>query len=152
LSVSTENVKAALIDIEKVKELIDRTKIKFGSEFRTRAEEFLGYLGTSGLLPTLTFYYAKTEGKYSKIVDVFEKKSEKPDCNERQLAYWTYLHLILGRITSLGFLEENKDPLACFKKLAELDPFKLSLIFTQIVPYCEELAKICEATFERRER
>jgi len=150
LSISAENVKAALQDFEEMKELAER--IDFGPEFRTRAEEFLNYLSTSGLLPTLTFYYAKTEGKYSEIIGALEGRNVGSDVNKRQLAYGIYLYFILKRIVTLGFLESAQDPLNCFKKLSELDPFKLGLIFTQIIPYCEELAKICEATFKREER
>lgn len=150
MSVSAENIKAALQDFEKVRRLAEERD--FGPEFRTRTEEFLNYLNTSGLLPTLTFYYAKTEGKYSEIVGALEGGDIGPDVNKRQMAYGIYLYFILKRIITFGFLESAHDPLDCFRKLAELDPLKLGLIFTQIIPYCEEFAKICEATFKREER
>jgi CRISPR type III-B/RAMP module-associated protein Cmr5 len=149
LNISAENVKTALQDFEKVRRLAEEKD--FGSEFRARAEEFLNYLGISGLLPTLTFYYAKTEGKYNEIAGTLEGRNIGSDVDGRQLAYGIYLYFVLKRIVTLGFLESAQDPLNCFKKLSELDSFKLGLIFTQIIPYCEELAKICEATFKREE-
>ena len=150
MSVSTECVKSALIDLENVKGVIERTNLDFSSEFLTRAEQFLNYLGTSGLLPTLTFYYAKTEGEYGKIANIMKGGTEKLDkLDKNKMAYGIYLYLILNKIVALGYISKNEDPLICFKELSELDPFKLNVIFTQIIPYCEELAKLCQGAFKR---
>ena len=156
MSLTAEIVNSALKDFRGVKEAIRRvTQLspekgeKFESKFRTKALDIPSSIVSGGLLPTLTFYYAKSGLSYRYAVALLEgREAEKVEPDE--FAYGACLYLALRRLARLGFLEDSNpsEPLTCFEKLAQMDPLKLSLLLSRLVPYLLEIKKLSEAEFK----
>ncbi|RLF18245.1 MAG: type III-B CRISPR module-associated protein Cmr5 [Thermoprotei archaeon] len=158
MSLTAETISAALMDFRRVKEAIRRAvqatskKEDFGSKFRTRALDIPSSIVTSGLLPTLTFYYAKVGStSYQNVVALFEGKTKKVEPVEPdKFAYGACLFLVLRRLAELGFLEgaAPSEPLTCFEKLAQMEPLRLSMLLPRLLPYLLEIRKLSEAEFK----
>lgn len=152
MSLTGKTIKGALGDFEKLTRLLPIEK-EYGPKFRTRALNMPLLVESSGLLPALTFYYAKAKGdSYKKIVESFgsEIKVKTEEVRAEEFSYGAYLYLVLNWLKGLHLLGEAKlnEPLKCFKILAEAGPFEHAVVLNRLMPYLLEIKKLSEARFK----
>jgi len=148
---SDESVRAALIDFNKLIELLKKHPKgeDIGGKIRARAREILTYISSEGLAPTLTFYLAKgEEGTIEAIKGAFEGRGELAGEPEK-LAYAIVFYLSFKRLRQLGFISSDLgDPRGCLRELIEIDPLRRVHASTLLMLYLLEFKKLCEATFK----
>jgi len=152
-TLSEDNVRAALNDFNHLLKVIEHhpRKRDLGSKIRKGAREILTYLWTGGLLPTLTYYLAKSEENTLKnIKNVFNKeKREQLFENLDKLAYAIILYFTLKRLKETNIISSELDnPRKCLIELLNSSYLKRVYALHLITSYLLEFKKLCEATFE----
>lgn len=142
---------------------------KVGSKIRTRAREGLELIRASGLVPTLSFYYAKARDALTGVND------------EESMAYMLYLKTILLYLESIGLIKGARKVFELQEELRELtqkerqggdvkeeekekvrallvenfinilnEVLQKSYIASNMLePFLIEFKRLCEATWER---
>lgn len=154
---SNEIIREAINSINRIQDVINRieedekVREKFGSSFRTRTREFPEMMEVLGIIPALTFMYAKAESKsYKELCRVLDdekaKLSEKLD--RTNFGYAAYLHEILS-YTERNLLSglNHRDPILSFEKIRE----NIMIIKPMLRSYLIELKKLAEAVFKPEE-
>lgn len=149
LTVTAECLKEAIRDFKRFWGSVGDQGPEFKKSFRSRCLQFPEYVSSQGLLPTLTFYYSQTKGKYGNAVAALEGKKKPGKGEHDEYAYGVCLHFALKR---LGL---NQDPLEAFRELVETidrNPFELFNKVNRLTIYLNELKKLAEAMIEQEER
>jgi CRISPR type III-B/RAMP module-associated protein Cmr5 len=124
---------------------------KYGSSFRARARSFPELTESSGLLPALSFFYAKaTQETYKKICQLLDDdgKMEPVEVKDEEFGYAVFLHGTLVFLQELGLITDHnhKDPVKSIGELKEVS--RLALARNFLLPYVLELKKLSEALFK----
>lgn len=117
---------------EKKKECKEKDKNSSIDAFIRRAEEFPSLVVQEGLVPTMTFYYSKAEGKQVSI--------EKADCGELSgegKGYSVYMDFLLDVLKKFAELK-CENPLDCIKEVRQ----KEILVSRKIIPILIEMKKV----------
>jgi len=147
----TSTISMALQDMDTIREIIGEEK-RLGERFRTRAVDIPQNIVATGLLPTLTFAYAKaSKGSYEKVKRAFHEARKLGGIKEDEFGYAAHLFLTLKHIREGGFLEDIEDPLECFIALSRLPTEKLILLKARLTLYLLEIKKLSEALFQKEE-
>ncbi len=146
--ISSEALSEAIQDFNRVMEIFGSKESEYAKNFRRRVLDLLSFFGTSGVLPTLTFFYAQTKGKYEEAVDAYNKGSCS-GIGTDEFAYAVCLLLALKKILP-GM--DSKNAIGCFQRLLGMDCLKRSFILCRFLPYWQELKKLVEAVIPAGEQ
>jgi CRISPR type III-B/RAMP module-associated protein Cmr5 len=169
---TTQKVGPVELALEIFKEIAenDVKSENIGSKLRTRAREGPELMRTMGLIPTLSFYYAKAQDAL-----LTSKKEPEP------VAYMLYLKAILLYLEKIGIIQNASQVFNLQKEIEELqnkkdasrdgrnkqieekrnqikrnmlsildDLLKKSSVAKNLLdPYLIEFKRLCEATWER---
>lgn len=157
MSLSGIAIEKALSFIKKFSEIINSLPKKddYGSSFRTRIIDLPEMMLSTGLLPTLTFYYAgaSKEG-YNRVLSMFQESSkgdvegvEAKTLKKEEFSYAAALLATLSYISDMGFIprDQIEDPLKAFETLRE----KVPIVSQYLMPYLLELKKLSDALFKQ---
>ncbi|MCR6692063.1 MAG: type III-B CRISPR module-associated protein Cmr5 [archaeon YNP-LCB-003-016] len=134
---------------------LDKDKEEFGKSFRARSRECPSLLYEVGVIPTISFIYAKTRDAekqtYTAFVN-FAKQTQVTLENLKKLnstegGYAAYLYLILLEIKRLApkINIDPNSPLSCIEALTSSE---LLIIFPSLLmPYLLEIKRLAEAIF-----
>lgn len=152
MSLSEEVTRYAIDSIKRIRSAIDKMggREEFGSAFRGRSRELPELIESIGLLPSLTFSYAKA-GKivYEGVCNLIDTGSinEKAleELDKTKFGYSSYLHEVLYYIEKRMAKDVNhKDPITSFEKIYG----KSQIIKQLLMPYLLEVKKLAEALFK----
>lgn len=169
---TTQKVGPVELALEIFKEIAenDVKSEKIGSKLRTRAREGPELMRTMGLIPTLSFYYAKAQ-------DALLSSNKEPE----PVAYMLYLKAILLYLEKIGIIQNASQVFYLQKEIEELQNKKdasrdernkqieekrnqikqnmlsilddllnkSSVAKNLLDPYLIEFKRLCEATWER---
>uniref|UniRef100_A0A7C1GKB9 CRISPR type III-B/RAMP module-associated protein Cmr5 n=1 Tax=Thermofilum adornatum TaxID=1365176 RepID=A0A7C1GKB9_9CREN len=169
---TTQKVGPVELALEIFKEIAenDVKSEKIGSKLRTRAREGPELMRTMGLIPTLSFYYAKAQ-------DALLTSNKEPE----PVAYMLYLKAILLYLEKIGIIQNASQVFYLQKEIEELQNKKdaskdgknkqieekrnqlkrnmlsildnllnkSSVAKNLLDPYLIEFKRLCEATWER---
>jgi CRISPR type III-B/RAMP module-associated protein Cmr5 len=169
---TTQKVGPVELALEIFKEIAenDVKSEKIGSKLRTRAREGPELMRTMGLIPTLSFYYAKAQ-------DALLTSNKEPE----PVAYMLYLKAILLYLEKIGIIQNASQVFYLQKEIEELQNKKdasrdernkqieekrnqikqnmlsilddllnkSSVAKNLLDPYLLEFKRLCEATWER---
>jgi len=155
-------LRTAFTDLEKVaekfKDSVDKDKL--GVKLRTRSRNIPTLMFDTGLLPTLTFLWAKAGNEtYAKIYNLLEKgashskkdaqgsKEEKAPSLE-ELSYSLYLYGVLKFMEAKRLIKNTSDPKNAVDELVEKGATAIVTSLRVLEPYLIELKKLCEAAYE----
>ncbi|MEM4810836.1 MAG: type III-B CRISPR module-associated protein Cmr5 [Thermofilum sp.] len=126
-----------------------------GQSFRARARSVLSMIEDVGLVPALSFCYARaTKSTYNRVVSAWQKgwgaeaqrERGKKVIGKEEGGYAFYLFLVLSYLRELGVLK--KDPAQPVEALGELVDVQV-LAAKLLTPYCIQLKKLAEAVYTR---
>jgi len=160
MSLSEEVIKNAIDSVKKIQDAIDKIaqrkgldqkrKEEFGSAFRGRTREFPEFVESLGLLPSLTFAYAKA-GKlaYRGVCSLIDTgnidKEALNELDKTKFGYGSYLHEVLYYIERNVMKDiDHTNPIASFEKMYG----KTHIIKQLLMSYLLEVKKLAEALFK----
>lgn len=141
------DISAAIEDFNKLFiALNNNPKSEIGRSFRARIREVISLILDVGLVPALSFFYAKCGKKiYDKITS--ENKETLNETDSTNKGYALSLYYILNRLYELKLLGSNeavKNPIKAFEELEN----KQRVAFNLLLPYLIQLKRLSEAIFE----
>jgi len=133
-----------------------------GSKLRTRSRSMPALMFDTGLLPTLTFLWAKAgDETYKKVYGLLEKEEqpqakgelggkEKRAPSLEELSYALYLYGVLKFLCHNGILSTDSvaDPKSAIESLVRSGINNVMASLRLLEPYLVELKKLCEAAYE----
>nr|MDO8063762.1 type III-B CRISPR module-associated protein Cmr5 [Candidatus Freyrarchaeum guaymaensis] len=153
-------LRTAFIDLDKVAGEFGVDKGRLGGKLRSRSRSIPALMFDTGLLPTLTFLWAKA-GKetYEKIYVLLEEvevqsgkegevKSGEKKPSPEELSYSLYLYGVLKFMEAKKLVRSAADPKAVADELVGKGSLTLALSLRVLEPYLIELKKLCEAAYE----
>lgn len=144
-----ELIKVAINDFIVIQNYIGDRK-DTAKSFRARCREVPSLIDSIGLVPTLSFCYAKAGKKeYTRVVNEINKTQKRGGSGDKgsvEEGYAIYLYFILKTIRSLGFIGdvEVNNPIEALKKILDNERIVASIIR----PYMIQLKRLAEAIFE----
>jgi len=140
---------------QEISKLSDKSEEKFGKSFRARARESPPLLYEVGVLPVISFIYAKTrdadEQTYTIFINFTKQVQMTPEnlkkLNSTEGGYAAYLYLILSEIKRLVPKEDidPSSPLSCIEAL--IGSGILTILPSLLMPYLLEIKRLAEAVF-----
>lgn len=146
-------VLSAIKDIEDLLDALavdikDKEKSEVGKSFRSRCRELPSLVEDVGLVPALSFCYAKA-GKdiYEHVKGALKNKGKVDDSNHREKGYGIYLYFVLKKLKEIKLIEEGhvEDPIKAFRELSE---GKQRVAGRLLRPYIVQMKRLSEAVFE----
>jgi len=134
-------VEDALTDFQKIKRIIG-DKDEFKRSFRARARDMPSSISLQ-LLPTMTYCYSQTKGRYGEIYGWIEEGTKPKEITKEAFAYGAFLYLMLKRL-----FPDARDPIKCFEEMVRANPSRLIFMKRKLLAYLLELKKFTEAEFE----
>ena len=138
---------------QEISKLPDKGEEKFGKSFRARARENPPLLYEVGVLPIISFMYAKTrdadEQIYTTFINFTKQVQITPEnlkkLNSVEGGYAAYLYLILSEIKRLISKKEinPESPLSCIEALTGSGI--LAILPSLLMPYLLEIKRLAEA-------
>ncbi|MEM1521333.1 MAG: type III-B CRISPR module-associated protein Cmr5 [Candidatus Korarchaeum sp.] len=121
-------------------------KSKVGESFRSRCRELPSLIEDTGLVPALSFCYAKASKEYGNVRKALEDGSKIEDDNPMEKGYAIYLYFVLKMLGSLGLLDEShlSDPIEALREIRG----KQRVASRLLRPYLIQLKRLSEAVFE----
>lgn len=146
-----DHVLNAIIDFENLLSSLEKKEeSKVGESFRSRCREMPSLIEDMGLVPALSFCYAKAKkDTYGKMREALESggKIKINDEAHTEKGYGIYLYFMLKRLKDLKLIEEGhlNEPI---KALEELEKGKQRVASRLLRPYIVQMKKLSEAIFE----
>ena len=153
-TLSQDALEYSLNIISKVEELINVKKNrKYGEDFQTRCRSLPELINDVGLLPVLTYVYAKaTENVYEKVVKFMEggMRAEEIDNDTDKVGYALFLYAVIKWLINKGLLqckspEKISDEL---KELASASAMKITIIMNVLRPMYIVLKHLVDAKYK----
>ncbi|MEM3383315.1 MAG: type III-B CRISPR module-associated protein Cmr5 [Nitrososphaerales archaeon] len=141
-----------LIAIKDFKDLLESLENKeqseIGKSFRSRCREIPSLIEDVGLVPALSFCYAKaSKDIYEKVKSELRKGGKIDGNNPTEKGYGIYFYLMLKRLKELKLIEETylDDPIKALEKISE---GKERVANRLLRPYIVQMKKLSEAVFK----
>ncbi|MEM0010392.1 MAG: type III-B CRISPR module-associated protein Cmr5 [Nitrososphaerota archaeon] len=126
----------------------EKEESKVGESFRSRCRELPSLIEDVGLIPALSFCYAKAKKDiYEKIRNALRNASKIDDANYTEKGYGIYLYFVLKRLKDLKLIEEAHldEPVTA---LEEIGKGKQRVASKLLRPYIVQMKKLSEAVFK----
>jgi CRISPR type III-B/RAMP module-associated protein Cmr5 len=144
-----DHVLSAITDFEfLLNSLEKREGSKVGGSFRSRCRELPTLIEDVGLVPALSYCYAKAgKGVYDTIKRMLKEGGKISDGDSTEKGYGIYLYFTLKRLKDLKLLEESHldDPIKAFE---ELQKGKQRVASKLLSPYLIQMKRLSEAIFK----
>lgn len=121
-------------------------KPKISRSLRSRSREIPEMISEYGIIPILSFCYAKAgNDTYRKVLNAINSMNCNLDDSE-DVGYALYLYAILKEIKKFGLIgnANEQDPLNFISTLSN-EPEKLIVIEKLLYPYLIQFKRLCEA-------
>lgn len=155
MRLSERAVSEALAAMHKVssllKKLDERRFKEFGASLRTRLVDLPSLITEFGLLPVLSFYFAKSGEIYGMVFKAFEgeevERLRGSEISKEDFGYALALKLVLDNLAQKGLIgdEEIKHPHRALERLSGSPVVSL----VKLRPFLMELKKLAEALLPR---
>lgn len=144
----SDHVLSAIKDFEDLLSSLEKKEdSEVGKSFRSRCRELPSLIEDVGLVPALSFCYAKAKkATYEKIKSILKKGDKIDDKDDMEKGYGIYLYFVLKRLKDLKLIAEDQldDPI---KALEELQKGKQRVANRLLRPYIGQMKKLSEAIF-----
>ena len=167
-TLSQDSLEHCLNIIRKVDELQEEAKKNnvnkdFGGRFRTRCERMPELMEDVGIIPTLTFMYAKAgRNVYKNVVEFMKSGDNENKANalkdilkagEEEVGYALFLYATLDWLINRGVLQTKnvEDVEGILKELSDprsTPPIKLSMIMNVLRPMYIMLKHLADAKYK----
>lgn len=150
MSVS-DRVLSAIRDIEELLHVLSidkKEKSEVGKSFRSRCRELPSLIEDVGLVPALSFCYAKAGNDiYEEVKKALKNGRKINEEKHMEKGYGIYLYFVLKSLKEIKLIEEDHldDPLKAFE---ELSKGKQRVASRLLRPYLVQIKKLSEALFE----
>jgi len=139
----------AISDFERLYNALEKNEeSKVGASFRSRCREIPTLIEDVGLIPALSFCYAKaTKERYENIRKLIEEGGTIDEGDNISKGYAAFLYFVLKRLKTLNLISDNSvaEPIEALKELRDL---KGSVARKLLRPYIIQLKKLSEAVFK----
>ena len=147
-----DNTYSAIIDFENLLTILEnKEKSKVGTSFRSRCREIPSLIEDMGLVPALSFCYAKAgKDTYNDMKSMLRNGGKITDKNHVERGYGIYFYFVLKRLKELKLIEDTHldEPI---KALEELGQGKERVASRLMKSYIVQLKKLSEAVFKAEE-
>jgi CRISPR type III-B/RAMP module-associated protein Cmr5 len=145
----------------KIREEVGENR-ELGSKLRHRAREGPELIRSMGLIPTLSFYYAKARKALVEGGDREEREEERTKAEEK--AYALYLMAIMLYLEKIGLVKDVSSIFSSQSRPSDKEVHRRlinvldelsgkSLIAARLLnPFLIEFKRLCEAVWERERR
>jgi CRISPR type III-B/RAMP module-associated protein Cmr5 len=143
-----ELIANAITDFDNFFSLLEnKEKSKIGESFRSRSRELPVLIEDIGLIPALSFCYAKASNEvYNNVRELIEKREVIKEDDATKQGYGIYFYFILNRLKALKLIKVNlDDPINALKEIMN---GKERIATVIIRPYITQLKKLSEAVFK----
>ncbi|MEM2351496.1 MAG: type III-B CRISPR module-associated protein Cmr5 [Thermoproteota archaeon] len=146
----SDHVLSAIKDFENLLRSLEKEKkeeSKVGESFRSRCRELPSLIEDVGLVPALSFCYAKAkEDYYKEVREALNKEHKIDDDNHIEKGYGIYLYFVLKRLRDLKLIEDKHldEPIIA---LEEIGRGKQRAAGRLLRPYIVQMKKLSEAIF-----
>jgi len=129
-------------------QLKENSKSKVGNSFRARCRELVPMIEEIGLVPSLSYCYAKAKQNiFQEVTKSFESNQQIDEKEDTEKGYAIFLYLVFRRLAELGIIEGVDAKI--IENLGKLEK-KEQLASKLIKEYLIQLKRLSEAIFEEK--
>ncbi|MEM3383861.1 MAG: type III-B CRISPR module-associated protein Cmr5 [Nitrososphaerales archaeon] len=144
---ASDHILSAIMDFENLLNSLEKKEeSKVGESFRSRCRELPSLIEDVGLIPALSFCYAKAKKDiYEEIKSTMKNQGKINDDNYIEKGYSIYFYFVLKRLKDLKLIENLDEPI---KALEEIGNRKQRVVGKLLRPYIVQMKKLSEAVFK----